>query len=383
MNRTICFKLNHVPQIPARLRKDREINQPADEVEINLGQLFLQYYFDSFPAGPPNPDPTRFGYLELIGASDDFRFHAFVAEASTVKKRSISAEIGQAFCRLMLHDHFGVVYFAHMKNVLNKSTHAAFDGLRIERTAKGDVPDYLCAKNSIRPFIAEAKGRFESVAFASAEFAKWRKQFDRIQVLDRGGVARRVKGYVVGTRFATDANAPSTRTCCFVEDPETRGESALGEGNSGSLGRAIVAIHYSRIFSKLGLSAIASALSAGYHLTRQLTFQVPVWTCMSEPFQGRKFIGGFYRTTEGACPTLTEKGWVQPFELGQGHLAFVGLELDIAKRVAAAARESWELLDRVEQITPEGLWSSEFSWLLDGTVAAPAVQFLPTGFESF
>jgi hypothetical protein len=107
MNRSIQFRLNKVSPIPAGLRVAPSLDAPASEVDINLGQLFLQYYFDSYPGGPPNPDPSRFEYLQLVNSDSDFRFHAYVADASTIKLRSLSAEVGQAFCRLMLHDHFG------------------------------------------------------------------------------------------------------------------------------------------------------------------------------------------------------------------------------------------------------------------------------------
>ena len=68
-------------------------------------------------------------------------------------------------------------------------------------------------------------------------------------------------------------------------------------------------------------------------------------------------------------------------ELPHGHLAFVGLDLGIARDVAEAARGEWARLDSLspDVVEPQGLISSEFSWLLDGTVAAPVTYFLPTG----
>ena len=56
MNRNIQFRLNKVVPTPATLRSDPAVDIPANELDLNLGQLFLQYYFDSYPAGPPNPD---------------------------------------------------------------------------------------------------------------------------------------------------------------------------------------------------------------------------------------------------------------------------------------------------------------------------------------
>ncbi len=53
MNRNIDFHLNKVNPIPHTLRFNPAIDAPAMTTEINLGQLFLHKYFDSFPAGRP------------------------------------------------------------------------------------------------------------------------------------------------------------------------------------------------------------------------------------------------------------------------------------------------------------------------------------------
>ncbi len=377
MHRTVRFELNNVSPIPHTLREVSHIDLPGAETTVNLGQLFLQQYFDSFPSGPPKTDPTRFEYLDLVSGTEDFRFHSFVSEASTVKKRTISTELGQAFCRLLLHDHFDITYFAHLRDVIGKSTHSAFNGLKIERAIAGDVPDYLCARSVTKPMLAEAKGRFTSIGFSTEEFRSWRNQFTRVRIVDRQSITRKLKGFVCGTRFITDANSEKMRSCVYLEDPEIPGESQLDAESATSLARAIMAIHYGRIFSKLGLSNIASALTAGYSLTRQLTFPVTVWECLSEPLQGKMYVGGWYRTAEGPAPSLTKTGWLPPMELGCGHLAFVGLELNIAQMLARAARGSWNELHELPKAEPNGRWSSELAWLYDGTVTAPAQQFLP------
>jgi hypothetical protein len=381
MNRTIKIELNKIKPIPIGLRTHSRLAVSADEIEINLGQLFLQYYFDSFPTGPPHPDPSRFEYMNLVSPARDFRFHSWVSQASTVKKRSISTEIGQAFCRLLLHDHFGVSCFAHMSELINKPAHAAFGGLKVERTSAGDVPDYLCARESMLPCLAEAKGRFSSIGFERADFNDWRAQFTRIRVVDHKGSPRRVKGYIAATRFVSDANSPLLRTTGYIEDPDTEGMELSNE-NALALSRGVSALHYAQVFRKLEQPLLATALNMGYTLTRELSLQAVEWTCTVPPFKGRKYMGGFYRTLAGSGPALTEQGWQSSLELGVGHLAFVGLSLPIAKGVAAAARGDWAQLDQLYNINehfPNEPWPSEFAWLRDGTVAAPAQYFLPTG----
>jgi hypothetical protein len=380
MNRTIDVHLNKVSPTPPSLRAHPHLDAPAPAIEINLGQLFLHKYFDGFPSGAPDPDPSSFEYSQYVSAADDFRFHAYIAQASLVKRREISLNMGQAFCRLMLADHFGIIHFAHMSDVLGKSAHAAFGGMRVERVCPGDVPDYLCGDDGAA-FLAEAKGRFSPIKFGSAVFDDWRKQFTRVRVVDSQDVPRSTKGYIVATKLVTDASPPAQRAATFVEDPETAGEP-LGREQSLQLARGTRAIHYSSILRKLELTPLASALSLGYALTRQLTFQVPIWTCTAPPFEGRTYIGGFYRTRAGHGPVLTDKGWQFSLELGTGHAVFVGLRTEIAAQVSAAARGEWAALDEIRPVGLEqldGNWSSEFAWLPDGSVAAPVLNFLPTG----
>src|SRR5689334_580522 len=100
MERSVSFLLNRVELVPSSLRSIPRLNSAATTTTVNLGALFLHYYFDSYPAAPPKLDPSRFEYLDLVSSSTDFRLHSFVASASTVKKRALSTELGQAFCRL-------------------------------------------------------------------------------------------------------------------------------------------------------------------------------------------------------------------------------------------------------------------------------------------
>jgi len=379
MNRTIQLALNKVSPTPHSLRLTPSIDKPTSEAFVNLGQLFQHYYFDSFPTAPPKPDPSRFEYLELISAAPKFQFLPFVKDASLVKKRALSTEMGQAFCRWILSEHFGINYFAHMSKVLGKPTHAAFDGMKIKRIAKGDVPDYLCARSVTKPRVAEAKGRFSSVGFNSAEFQDWREQFTRIEARDKRNVTLQLKGYISATRFSTEDSSSRIQSGIFVEDPNTIGERDATEIQEPFIGRVIVSMHYAQIFRKLDLLPLASALDNGAALANELSFQVPIWTCFTEPFLRREFIGGFYQTLEGHMPNLTKEGWQMPLQLGQGHACFIGLELSTALTVAKAARGNWNLLDDLATVEPSGIWNSDFSWLRDGSVIAPLIYFLPTG----
>jgi len=228
--------------------------------------------------------------------------------------------------------------------------------------------------------VAEAKGRFSAIAFANAEFQTWRKQFKRIEIRSGAGKCLSLKGFIVATRFAT-ADRSRTYPALYIEDPHTPGEEAGPDEDLTELGRVIVAVHYGRVFRKLQLDLLAASLEGYGSTPNELTFQVPVWTCIGAPFVNQEFVGGFYRTRPGHMPRLIESGWELPMELGAGHGVFVGLKRDIAVQVAAAARGSLETLDNLQPLLPEGLWGSEFSWLRDGTVVAPMTYFAPTGVQ--
>ncbi|PYU02411.1 MAG: hypothetical protein DMG38_00415 [Acidobacteria bacterium] len=48
MNRRVEFRLNKVSPTPHSLRANPQLDTPAKQIEVNLGQLFLHYYFDSY-----------------------------------------------------------------------------------------------------------------------------------------------------------------------------------------------------------------------------------------------------------------------------------------------------------------------------------------------
>jgi len=78
VERSVEFRLNNVSPTPARLRLDSQVDAPANETTVNLGNLFFQYYFDSYGTAAPRPDPSRFEYLNLVSAATDFSFLSFL-----------------------------------------------------------------------------------------------------------------------------------------------------------------------------------------------------------------------------------------------------------------------------------------------------------------
>ncbi|WP_437479012.1 hypothetical protein WME75_31905 [Sorangium sp. So ce1014] len=379
MQRTISIHLKDVSQVPAGLRDSPASNTPATAVPVDLGRLYHHYFFDGYGAAPPDPDPTCFEYAQLLSCEcPDFRFGTFISDASTTRKHAISTELGQAFCRWILHDHFGMVYFAHMRDVLDKPTHPAFGGMSIRRVVKGDVPDYLCARKVDRPCIAEAKGRFSAISFDSAEFSEWRAQLGRIRVVDQHAGTLRLKTFIAGTRFATVENRASTRSAIYLEDPPTIGERDYEPQRDAGLHRGAIAIHYGRVMSKLDLPLLSAALSHGFVMPDELVFQVVAWECLVPPLDGVRFIGGYMLRAGHRPPKLVKNGWAHDtFELGQGHAPFVGLKLDVAQGLSAAVRGDWPRLNELPVLDFDQSRPSQLTWLADGTVTGPIEFFRP------
>lgn len=384
MHKSVRINLRDFGSIPASLRVRQTSNIPVETVPVDLGRLYHHYYMDSYGLRPPNPDPSDFEYLRFLSHTPDFRFIGKGPGVGTAKRRSISNEMGQSFCRWFLHDHLGIIYFAHMEHVVGKETHRAFNGMKVIRTSQGDVPDYLCARSVMEPGIAEAKGRFSAVSFDGVQFQEWRDQFSRIQIENRDGTPRALKGYIVGTRFATEKNRPSVLSSVYAEDPSTKGESVGREDEIADLGRGIIAVHYAIPLQKIGLHLLSAALADGFVVPEDLSFRVAVWKCRFPPLEGHLFAGGLYSRTPGSIVSRYLSPGVEQLpaliDLGRARAMFVGIDLDILQRIRNALLGNWEVLGRLGTLDVDDARPSQLNWLRDGTVTAPEEFFSLEGF---
>jgi len=385
MNKTVEFALNKFPCVPHELRVDAAVDKADTQFTVDLSRLYHHYYTDSYGAMPPIPNHTNFEYLKFLAASQDFRFLGAGPGASSGKKRTISNEMGQAFCRYFLYEFCGITYFAHMDKVLNKKTHPAFDDMVIKRTQNGDVPDYLCAKKSNLPFIGEAKGRFSNISFNSAKFSDWRRQFDRIAVKDKYGINKKVKGYIIGTKFSTAINRASNKTKLFAEDPETVGDEAISNNFQG-LGRGCIAIHYSRLISKLGLNLLSESLELGFTIPEQILFNLPIWRCVLPELKDFLFVGGFYSESEPKMlETATGTVVFSPniLRLRNPSPTFYGVSVPVVAMVRQASLGNWNVLSDVPELPDTESRPSNLAWLRDGSISGSLDFFEFVGFQTF
>lgn len=378
MERLVKLSLSRFSEVPATL-KDPATGAAVTELRVNLAAIYHHYYLDTHGCEPPEPDPAHFEPVRFLAATDDFRFLGDGLGVGTLARRNRSSELGGAFCRMFLHDHLGIAYFEHVERMLGNSGTGPLGGFSIERVASGDIPDYLCARSADSVFLAEAKGRYESISFQNKEFEKWRKQFTRVVVKDTGGVARPVKGYIVATRWATERGPPSISSTLFAEDPNTVGDTPLSHEEAIPLGRQIVSRHYASIAAKLDQPILAAALSSGSVIPPELRLRGVVWELLVGPMAGRRFVGGYFSPpgTDLQIRKEGEKyyfGSSNPFRLGSARGTFFGVEESIFRAVVQAARSPQRLprIPALQEIFP---FYSAVSILKDGSILAPVEIF--------
>jgi hypothetical protein len=385
LNKTIAFELNNFPTIPHELRTAPVANLAAPELVVDLARLYHHYYTDTWEVTPINPDHTNFEYLRFLHNSNDFRFLEARVSTSEANKRMISFKLGQAFCRYFLYEFCGITYFANMDKVLNKHLHPAFDGMKITRLCEGDVPDYLCAKSIAKPYIGEAKGRFSNISFTSAEFDDWRDQFTRIKVANKHGITKKLKGYIIGTKFTTEQNRPTNKSKVMAEDPETIGNENISDNELG-LGSGCIAVHYSRLFSKLGLNLLAASLEEGFVVPQDLQYNLPVWECNYPPLKGEKFVGGFISNTDPNFHRL-ENGhaifYPNILRLGIPSPSFFGIRASTFRTLRKVCLGQWSMLSEISELPDTEFRASNIAWLRDGSITGALDFFTFTGTEIF
>jgi hypothetical protein len=381
MEKTIGVALNNFLTTPHTLRVAPNANDARDEMTVNLAHLFHQYFVDSYGIIPPDPDPAHFEYLQFLLPSPDFRFQGDGIGAPTHKCRNCSQELGHAFCRWFLHEHLNITYFAHMSDVLNKVLGKSFGGLRIERSGSGDAPDYFCAESVDKVFLAEAKGRFGSIAFNNREFDEWRDQFSHVVLKNSSGEDRSIKGFIVATRFGTEVQ-PNLKSTLFAEDPQSPGSETLNNEDRRAVGSLIVSTHYSYVAQKMNQQILSASLMNGFIVAPEILFPGTIWEFNFPyiPLQGRRFVGGYYSRTGMPLPIREINGRVvlnysDPFRLDYGGGTFYGVEERIFEQVVAMARRGHLAAVEIELFEYTEPFYSAISTLRDGSIISP-IEFL-------
>lgn len=383
MDKTLRLALNKYSPVPLKLRGSPKVDSVRSELTVALASLYHHYYLDSFGKAPPNPDPAQFEHASFLLPCSEFRFQGSGLGVSPAIKSHRSNELGQAFCRWFLYENLEVTYFAHLPQLLNRQLQRPFQGLSIQRSAPGDTPDYLCVDASGRVLLAEAKGRYSPISFKNKEFEAWRKQFGRVLFKDAAGVERILKGHIVATRFATEADSARLQTTIWAEDPDSPGRQPLDSDSSPPFAQATIAAHFGSVVAKLRQPLLGQALTSGVALPAEIRVLAIAWRVVVGPLQGTRFVGGYFAREGITAEFQKTKGGnlhlaVDPFRLDVPSFTFFGVEETIFRRVVELARSPESQIGRdFPTFESTDFFYSGFSALRDGSAVGPLDFFSP------
>jgi hypothetical protein len=346
-------------------------------VAVNLCDFFSHLYIDTYDPVVPDPNPLEALYLRFISVDDDFKFLGGGLGTHKEPRGNRSNEFGKAMCRWFLEEHFDMVHFAHMDHILDKDLDPTVGTkMRVVRRQRGDTPDYFCKSGAGSCYIAEAKGRYSAIDFTSTNFAEWRDQFDRIEVQDTHDRPFQTKGYIVATQFAREKGRPKVnQSMIFAEDPVSPGNPTADEPD-GSLARAVTAVHFAPIFSKLSMTLFSVSLELGFVIRQRPNYAVQVWECLVPPYQGTQFAGGILPpgagVQQGAHFIFDKEGHFVPVPILPGRgLIFFGLELGIFQAVCDIPYRGRAAADNVGLFQIRDGTPVSLSVRRDGTMLAP------------
>ncbi|WP_420326107.1 hypothetical protein [Mameliella sp.] len=384
MQKSVKLALNKFPAVPPSLEDPAKPGSAVPEIMVDLADLYHHYYLQSFDIAPPDPDPAHFEHVRLLEPTTPFRFQHNGLGANKTKKQNNSNELGEAFCRWFLDRHLDISHVARIEDVRDHGALTVAHGVSVEKdtTEDGDAPDYFCVGSSGEVSLAEAKGTISSVGFNTVKFAKWRKQFDRVRVLDPSGAPMSVKGYIVAMRWAVHTHSDKIFTKLSAEDPQTPGERQFFD-ESGAFSTAVRSLHYAPSLAKLRQPVLSAALRTGTLVSGELGFSITIWECLLPTMKGLRFVGGYFPSDHsGILPFDFENGKVimqpkHPFRLDQASGTFFGIEEKVFRRLVDTSRQGPEVLREFSR--PERMTTgySGVSYLPDGHILGQIELFSP------
>lgn len=386
MQKSVRVALNNFPAVPTSLRNTANPETPVSEIMVDLADLYHHYYLQSYDRAPPNPDPSQFEHVRYLEPSTAFRFQPNGLGANKTKKQNNSNELGEAFCRWFLAEHLDIKHVARIDDVRNHGALTWAHGVSVEcnPSTEGDAPDFFCVEPTGQISLAEAKGTIEAVGFKAKKFATWRKQFNRVRVVDRSGNAMSVKGYIVAMRWAVHTHSPSIFTTLSAEDPQTPGERPFFD-ESGGFAAAVRALHYAPSLAKLRQPVLSAALATGTTIAEDLSFEIILWECLLPTLKGLRFVGGYFPTDPGGIlPFMVEDGKLitvqnDPFRLDRSSGTFIGIEEKTFRHLVGTARNGPITINDLPHIERRITGFSGASYLPDGHMLGPVELFRPVG----
>lgn len=385
MYKSIEIALSKFDEVPLNLQ-GAQADSIVPKVILDLANLYHHYWMDFYDETPPDPNPTNFEYLKYLMPCEDFRSYGDGIGANTNAKRITSNRLGQAFCRMFLHDFLDIRYFAPISELMKGKSNSKFSNFSVHRVQPGNAPDFICGTDSGEIYLAEAKGRYGKISFESKDFEEWRKQFEKIEVRDINDHPVRVKGFVVATAVATEA-AKKMNSCIYAEDPYTRGERILESTEQASISDVVKSFHYGSVAAKLGQKLLSDALQYQFALPEQITIGAANWEVQAGPYKGREFVGGYYDPLNQVQLQISPKNEVilRPLNLlriDNPNTFFFGVEKKIFEKMVRMARNPQYAQD-FRSLHSREFYVSDTSLLNDGSFLAPLEYMRPLGFQYY
>jgi hypothetical protein len=387
MKKQIEYALTNFETIPSSLSESN-----SGQLTVPMRSVCHQVYIDWLGSRVPRPNPIFLELSRFLTNSPELRFTKNGLGRTVEARRAQSTKYGKGFCRWFLSRYCGITHFADIGTIMNYSQNHKYRNVKVSRSSSGDLPDYLCADfNNKSIYLGEAKGvQSRELAFGNADFKKWQKQFQRLDVTGPSGKSLRLKGFIVATQFGK--RGVSWKSKIFCEDPWTKGENPT-QNDIPNLLDVVVLNHYVNVLNKMILTPEADAILNWYTVGRD-KIKIGKYELIAGHSPGVEFYGSitsfggtiheeysFLMALRGYLGIELQKRYFNQ-TYPSVHSVFFGVECETLKSIVNQARMSPEKRStgeiKIRKFEYDQLDTDLFSYAADGTLAAngQAVRFV-------
>ena len=257
------YRWTNIRTVEPSVSHDNIVHQP-----FSLWWAALAASDETMQGGPLVPAWLLLFSAHLSSADKmRLRWGGDLAESAELR-RAYSALYGRYFSRALLASRLGLTDFVPLRT--NKTRLP--NGITIERTSKGDIPDWIAWDPAAGAYcLCEAKG---SLTGRQADFMTGqpacvrdgKRQFGRVQVLDRSGRALATRNWVAANLWSTDGRP--RESVSLLWDPPADG-AALSEDDRQQHADGIRRRRIANIALRLGrIGLLGSARRTGGALLR-------------------------------------------------------------------------------------------------------------------
>ena len=257
------FRWTHIRTVEPSIPHDRTVHQP-----FSLWWAALAAADETMQGGPLVPAWLRLFSAHLSSADNvRLRWGGDLGESAELR-RAYSALYGRYFSRALLASRLGFTDFVPLRTNVTRLP----NGVTIRRAAKGDIPDWIAWDPATGSYcLCEAKGSLtgKEPAFMTGQptcVTEGKKQFGRVEVLDRSGRAVATRNWVAANLWSTDSRR--RESVSLLWDPPSDG-GTFPEGESEKHADGIRRRRIANIALRLGrVGLLGSARRTGGALVR-------------------------------------------------------------------------------------------------------------------